>query len=105
MALATAGEAETVAIHLENVDVVGQPVEQGAGQALGTEDRCPFIEGQIAGDQRAAAFIPLAEHLEQQLTAHRGEGDIAQLVEDQQLHRGQMLLQAAQSPFVARQPV
>jgi hypothetical protein len=34
--------------------VVGQAVEQGASQALGPEHRCPFIEGQIAGDQRAA---------------------------------------------------
>ena len=28
-----------VAIHLEDMDVVGQPVEEGTGQALGGEDR------------------------------------------------------------------
>ena len=54
VALAATGEAEALAIHLEDVDVVGQPVEQGAGEAFGSEHRCPFIEGQIAGDQRAA---------------------------------------------------
>ena len=34
-------EPVAVAIHLENVDVVGEPVEQGAGEPLGAEDRCP----------------------------------------------------------------
>jgi hypothetical protein len=27
-------EAEAVAVHLQDVDVVGEPVEQGAGQTL-----------------------------------------------------------------------
>ena len=27
-------EPEAVAVHLEDVDVMGQPVEQGAGEAL-----------------------------------------------------------------------
>ena len=31
------GEAIALAIHLEDMDVMGQPVEQRAGQALGTK--------------------------------------------------------------------
>ena len=95
MALAATGEAEALAIHLEDVDVVGQPVEQGVGEAFGSEYRCPFIEWQIAGDQGAATFVTLAEHFEQQLGAHSCEVHIAELVEDQQFDRGQMLLEAA----------
>ena len=75
--------------------MVGQPVEQRAGKAFGAEHRRPFIERQIAGDQRAAAFVALAEHLEQQLAADGGERHIAKLVEDQQLDRGQLLLEHA----------
>jgi hypothetical protein len=42
------------------VDVVGEPVEQGARQALGAEHRRPLVEGQIAGDQGRAALVALA---------------------------------------------
>ncbi len=35
-------EPEALAIHLEDVDVVRQPVEQCARQALGTEHFGPF---------------------------------------------------------------
>ena len=31
---------------------MGEPVEQGAGEAFGAEDLGPFLEGQIAGHQR-----------------------------------------------------
>ena len=39
------GQAIAFAIHLEDVDVVGQPVEERPGQALGSECLGPFIEG------------------------------------------------------------
>jgi len=52
-------EAIAVALHLEDADVMCQPVEQRAGEALGTEGFGPLVEGQIAGDQRGAAFIAL----------------------------------------------
>lgn len=50
LALATAAEAEAFAIHLKNVGLVGQPIEQGTDQALRAEHRYPLIEGQITGD-------------------------------------------------------
>ena len=48
------------AVHLQNVDVVGEAVEQGAGQPLTAEDLGPFVEWQIAGHQRGAALVALA---------------------------------------------
>ena len=33
----------TLAIHRQDVDMVGQPVEERAGQALRAEHRCPFL--------------------------------------------------------------
>jgi hypothetical protein len=35
-------EAEAVAVHFEDVDMVGKSVEQGAGEAFGAEDFGPF---------------------------------------------------------------
>jgi len=40
-------KALAVAVHLEDMDVVGQPVEQGAYQALGFEGFGPLFEGQV----------------------------------------------------------
>jgi len=44
-------KAIAVAVHLQDVDMVGEAVEQSTGEALGTEDLGPLLEGQVAGDQ------------------------------------------------------
>ena len=49
--------AVAFAIHLQDVDMMGEPVEQGAGEPFRAEYGGPFIEWQVAGDQRGAAFI------------------------------------------------
>ena len=65
-------QAVAVAVHLQDVDMVSKPIQQRPGQALGTEHLCPFIERKIGCHQGGAAFIALAEHLEQQLGAGLG---------------------------------
>ena len=82
--------------------MVGQPVEQRTGEAFGAKDGCPFVEGKIAGHQRGAAFVALAEDLKEQLSAHRRKGHIAQFVDDQQLDGVEMFLQRAQSTLIPR---
>jgi hypothetical protein len=39
-------EAVGVGVHLQDVDVVGDAVQQSTGESLGAEDLGPFIEGQ-----------------------------------------------------------
>ena len=78
-------EPIAVAVHFEDVDVVGQPVEQCTGQPLGPEHAGPLVEWQIAGDDDGAALVALAEDLEQHLGAGRRQGYIAELINDQQL--------------------
>jgi hypothetical protein len=75
---------------------MGEPVEQGAGEAFRAEDFGPFLEGQVAGHQGGSAFIALAEHLEEQLGAGLGQGHEAQLVDDQQFVAGDLLLKTEQ---------
>ena len=82
LGLFAGGQSEAFAVHLEDVNMMGKPVKQRAGEAFGTKDRGSFIEGQIAGDQGRAAFIALAEHFKQELRAHSGEGHLTQLVDD-----------------------
>lgn len=90
-----------VAVHLEDVDVVGQAVEKGAGQALGSEGFGPFVERQVAGNQGGAALVALRDQFEQQLGAGFAEWNEAQLVDDQQLAGGHLLLQAQEAALVA----
>ncbi len=44
-------EAEAVAVHLEDVDVVGEAVELGSGEAFGAENLGPLGEGKVAGER------------------------------------------------------
>lgn len=94
-------QAIAFAVHLEDVDVMGQPVEKGAGQAFRAEGFRPFVEWQVAGDHGGAALIALRDQLEQQLGPGLGERHEAQLVDDEQLDAGHLFLQAQQTALVA----
>jgi hypothetical protein len=53
-------EAIAVAVHLQDMNVMGKPVEQGAGQPLGAEDLGPFLEGcSVCLVPFQAPFIPV----------------------------------------------
>ena len=45
--LLAVGETVALAVQLQDVDVMGEPVEQGAGQPFRAEDLRPFVERQI----------------------------------------------------------
>src|SRR5258707_12841224 len=85
LALLALFEAIAVAIHFEDVDVVGQPIEQHAGQSLGPEHASPLVERQIAGDEGGATLVTLAEDLEQEHRSVLRQGHQAWLVSDQAL--------------------
>ena len=53
------GEAVAVAVHLETIDVVGDAVQQCAGQTFRSQSFRPFVKGKIAGDQGRPAFVVL----------------------------------------------
>src|ERR1019366_9657279 len=85
-----------------DMDMMSEPVEYGAGEPFRTKYGSPFIEWQVAGDQRGAAFIALTEHLEEQFGADRRERHIAQLIDDQQLDHAEVHLQSTQAALVTR---
>src|SRR5882672_2069846 len=100
LALLALFEAIAVAIHFEDVDVVGQPIEQRAGQSPGPEHASPLVERQIAGDEGGAALVSLAEDLEQELRPGRRQGHVAELIDNQQLVTRQLALEAEQPLLV-----
>jgi len=51
----------------------------------------PVAEGQIAGDQQAAAFVAVGEDLEQQLRPGTAEGQVAEFIADQQVGAIQLI--------------
>ena len=65
--------------------MVGQAVQESAGEPLGAEHLGPLVEGQVGGDEDRAALVALAEDLEQQLGAGLGERHEAEFVDDEQL--------------------
>ena len=89
-------EAVAVTVHLQDMDVVGEPVQQCAGEAFRAEDLGPLVEGQVGGDQDGAPFVALAEDLEEQFRAGGGHGHEAQFIDDQQAEAGQIPLQVEQ---------
>src|SRR5256885_7787715 len=102
LALLALFEAIAVAVHFEDVDVVGQPIEQRAGQPLGPEHAGPLVERQIAGDEGGATLVALAEDFEQELGAGRRQRHIAELINDQQLVGRQLALSPEQPLLVPR---
>ena len=48
--LATLIKPVTVAVHFQDVDVMGEPIQKSSGETLGAVDFGPFIEGQVAGE-------------------------------------------------------
>ena len=97
MIVVAAFEAPTVVAGLDDVTVMGQPVEQ-RGRHLGiAEHTRPFAERKIGGDDDGGALVEAADEMEQELAAGLCEGKIAQLVENDEVYAGQMFGEPALS--------
>ena len=91
MVVVAAFKAPAIVAGLDDVTVMGQPVEQ-RGRHFGIAKHArPFTERKIGGDDDGGALVEPADEVEQELSARLGEGKIAQLVENDEIHAGQML--------------
>src|SRR5258708_28119548 len=77
-------EAVALAIHLENLAVVSETVQERRGHPLALEDLIPLAERQVARHQEAAALVAVGEHPEEQLDAASTHRDVSQFVADPQ---------------------
>ena len=81
------------------MDPLGEAVEQGGGKFLVGEDTDPLAEGEIGGQDRAAALMAVGQEIEEQLAAIPAKGHEPQFVDDQQFGVMKPALEPAQ--FVA----
>ena len=72
--------------------MVGETVQQRAGESFRAKYFGRLIEGQVGGDQDGAPLVALAEDLEEQFRAGGGQGDEAQFVDDQEVQGRQLSL-------------
>ncbi|VTY39042.1 Uncharacterised protein [Xylophilus ampelinus] len=66
-----------------------EPVEQGGGHLRVAEHAGPFGERQVRCDQHTRVLVQLAEQVEQQRPSGLAEGQVAQLVQYDQVHAQQ----------------
>ena len=92
-------EAVAVAVGLDDVDAVGDAVEERAGHTLVAEYVGPVLKGQVGGEENALAFVGAAYDLEEEFGAGLGKRDIAELVEDEQVEFGQAVEESFELAF------
>ena len=71
--------------------MVSETIEQCGGHLGVAEDARPFAEGEIGGDDDRGAFVEPADEMEQELAAGLGEGQIAEFIEDDEVHAGEVI--------------
>ena len=54
-------ETVALAVHLQDVHVVGEVVQQRSGEAFRAEDLGPLVEGKVGGRQDGIPLVALAE--------------------------------------------
>jgi hypothetical protein len=76
-ALLALAEPVALAVSLEDMDPVREPVEQRAGQSLAAHDLGPALERQVGGHDQAGALVGATHYLEKQFRAGLGAGHVA----------------------------
>ena len=70
-------EAPAFVAGLDDLAVMGQPVEQRRGHLGIAEHAGPFAEGEIGGDDHGRALVESADEMEQELVAGLSERQVA----------------------------
>ena len=78
--------------------MVGQAVEERGCHLGVAEDAGLFAEGEIGGDNDRGAFVEATDEMEQKLASGLSEGEIAEFVENDEVHAGQVLGEAPLAP-------
>ena len=82
--------------------MMGQSIQQGAGQPLRPQHLGPLGKGQVAGYQCGSPFVTLTEDFEQHFGSGLGQGHEPEFVHDQQFLACQVPLIAQQALLIPR---
>jgi len=72
------------ALDLNDDGMMEQPVEQRGSDHGITEDVAPFGKAAVGGEDHGALFVTGVDELEEQITPTGGDGEVADLVDDEQ---------------------
>ena len=73
-----------VALDVDDFGVVDEPIDHGGGDGVVAEDFAPAAEGLVRGHDDGGAFVAGGDELEEQVRGFGFEGQVADLVDDQQ---------------------
>ena len=91
MIIGSAFEAPAVVPGLDDIAVMGETIEQ-SGRHLGVaEDGGPFTEGKVCGHDDRGSLVEPTDEVEQELAPGLSERQIAEFVEDDEVHAGQVI--------------
>jgi len=90
-------EAPALVAGLDDIAMMSESVEQCGRHLRIAEDAWPFTECKIGRDDDRGSLVEAADHVEQQLSAGLGEGQITEFVANKQNYprprqRGELLL-------------
>lgn len=95
--------AHALAGEVHAVSVVHQPVENGVGNGRIGDHLVPVLDVHLAGDDRAAASVPIVEDFEQVTALIRRQVGKPPVIEDQQLDTGNALHEPGVPAVAARE--
>src|SRR4051794_16442607 len=84
-------EAPALVTGFDNIAVMSQSIQQRGCHLGVAEDARPFGEGEIGGDDDRGALVEPADQMKEELAAGLGEGQIAELVEHDEVHAGEVI--------------
>ena len=90
------------AFDLDDDGVVQQPVEQRGGDDGIAEDLAPFGEAAVRGEDHSAALVAGVDELEEQVAAAGDDGQVSDLVDDQESEAAEEADLLAQGSFALR---
>src|SRR5208282_4289168 len=91
-------EAPALVAGLDDVAVMGEAIEERGGHLGIAEHARPFAEGEVGGDQNRGSLVEPADEVEEELSAGLGEWQIAELVENDEVHAGEIVGDPALAP-------
>ena len=102
MIVTPALEAPAVVSSFDDIAVVCEAIEE-SGRHFGVcEDARPFAEGEIGGDDDRSSFVEPTDEMESELTTGLGKGQIAEFIEDDEVHAGQAIGKPALPGSISR---
>ena len=100
LAFLGAPEPVTLSVGFNDVDPVGESVEERAGETFVAQYLGAVFKREVGGKDDALSFIRAAEDLKEQFSSGLGERDVPELVEDKQMASCQAFEDAFELPVV-----